>query len=50
MRKLKVVPPHFLGGNEENHKKPHLGSLVGWNGVVGTATHYRLDGLAIQSW
>ena len=40
----------FPWRNEQNHKKPHLGSLVGWNGVVGTATRYRLDGLAIQSW
>jgi len=23
---------------------------VGWNGVVGTATRYSLDGLTIQSW
>jgi hypothetical protein len=29
MRKWKVLPWHFLGENEENHKKPHLGSLVG---------------------
>jgi len=50
MRKWKVLPWHFLGGNEENHKKPHLGLLVGWDGVAGTATCYRLDGLAIQSW
>jgi len=49
-RKWKALPWHFLGGNEENHKKPHLGSLVGWNGVVGSATCYRLDGLAIQFW
>jgi hypothetical protein len=26
MRKWKVLAWHFLGGNEENHKKPHLGS------------------------
>jgi len=50
MRKQNVLPWHFLGGNEKNHKTPHLGFLVGWNGVVGTATRYRLDGLAIQSW
>jgi hypothetical protein len=24
MRKWKELPWHFLGGNEENHKKPHL--------------------------
>jgi hypothetical protein len=50
MRKWKVLPWHFLGGNEENHKKLYLGLLVGWDGVVCTTTHYRLDGLAIQSW
>jgi len=50
MRNWKVLSWHFLGGNEENHKKPHLGLLVGWNGVAGTATCHRLDGLAIQSW